>query len=146
VSRYKLTKYLVLSHVAETSNGHLSSVAIQTSTKPGLSQGTQVLLGADAGIRVYIVLLICQDSKSTCLPASRICKNRENLFRTAGNLFILLSMLASVYFHSSGIVAESFLSELYTISDMTLFKNLDLLFSRYIGFFGEIFFRSKLEY
>jgi len=78
VSRYKLTKYLVLSHVAETSNGHLSSVAIQTSTKPGLSQGTQVLLGADAGIRVYIVLLICQDSKSTCLPASRICKNREN--------------------------------------------------------------------
>jgi len=33
--------------------------------KPRVSQGTQVLLGAAAGIRVYIVLLICQDSRNS---------------------------------------------------------------------------------
>jgi len=40
-----------------------------------MSQGTHVLLGAVARIWVEIVLLICQESRSTCLPAGRVCKN-----------------------------------------------------------------------
>jgi hypothetical protein len=31
-----------------------------------VSQGTQVLLGAAAGIRVYVILLICQESRNDC--------------------------------------------------------------------------------
>jgi len=62
--------------------------------KPELSQGTQVLLGADAGVRVYLILLSCQESRSTCLPAGRVCKNCDKPIN-----FIVRVMVSCLFFY-----------------------------------------------
>jgi len=61
--------------------------------KPVLSQGTQFLLGADAGIGVYIVLLIYQKGRNSLQKLLQPPVSRDKSSRVAGNLLILLTVL-----------------------------------------------------
>jgi hypothetical protein len=54
-----------------------------------MSHGMQILLGADAGIRVYIILLICQ-RKQEHLPD---CHRQAGFAKTVTSLLILLTVL-----------------------------------------------------
>jgi len=66
VSRYNINKLLLLKYVIVfLKKGTCAVSRYKHTLKPGLTQGTQILLGAVVGIRVYIVLLIYQKGRSS---------------------------------------------------------------------------------
>jgi hypothetical protein len=67
-SRYKFYRSREIITGYKTSGGHWSSVAVQTISEPEIYHGEEIMLRADAGVRVHDTLENCLDAGAKQKP------------------------------------------------------------------------------